>query len=42
VQHADRILVFDRGMLVEQGRHDELMKLNGYYKSLYTSGGGGQ
>jgi len=41
VQHADRILVFERGMLIEQGRHEELMALNGYYHSLYTGGGGG-
>jgi ATP-binding cassette subfamily B protein len=40
IQHADRILVFDRGMLIEQGRHDELMQLNGYYHSLHTGGGG--
>lgn len=39
IQHADRILVFDRGLLIEQGRHDELMALKGYYHSLYTGGG---
>lgn len=38
VQHADIILVFDRGILIEQGRHEELMALKGYYHSLYTGG----
>ncbi len=35
VEHADRILVLDRGILVEQGKHDDLMKLNGIYRTLY-------
>jgi ATP-binding cassette subfamily B protein len=35
VEHADRILVLDRGILVEQGTHVELMKLNGIYRTLY-------
>jgi ATP-binding cassette subfamily B protein len=35
VEHADRILVLDRGILVEQGTHEELMKLNGIYRTLY-------
>jgi peptide/nickel transport system ATP-binding protein len=38
VEHADRILVFDRGILIEQGRHEDLMKLNGHYHTLYTGG----
>lgn len=32
---ADKILVLDDGIIVEQGNHDELMKLNGAYKELY-------
>jgi ATP-binding cassette, subfamily B, bacterial HlyB/CyaB len=40
IQHADRILVFDQGMLMEQGSHDDLMQLNGHYHALYTTGGG--
>ncbi|MBO5486949.1 MAG: ABC transporter ATP-binding protein, partial [Eubacterium sp.] len=32
---ADRIIVLQRGKLVEQGTHDELMKQNGYYATLY-------
>ena len=38
VQHADIILVFDRGILIERGRHDDLMQLKGHYHSLYTGG----
>jgi len=35
VEHADHILVLDRGILVEQGRHEELMRLGGIYQDLY-------
>jgi ABC-type multidrug transport system fused ATPase/permease subunit len=28
-------LVLDRGILVENGTHEELMKLNGIYRTLY-------
>ncbi|MGC8714059.1 MAG: peptidase domain-containing ABC transporter [Leptodesmis sp.] len=34
VQHADRILVFDRGVLVEQGTHVELIAERGLYYHL--------
>ena len=34
VRHADQILVIDRGILVEQGTHDELIKLRGLYHHL--------
>lgn len=34
VRHADRILVLDRGILVEQGNHDELIALQGLYYHL--------
>jgi ATP-binding cassette, subfamily B, bacterial HlyB/CyaB len=34
VRHADLILVLDRGILVEQGSHDDLIKLKGLYYHL--------
>jgi ATP-binding cassette subfamily B multidrug efflux pump len=36
VKKADKIIVMDSGMIVEQGTHKELLKKeNGYYKNLY-------
>jgi len=37
VKIADRILVFSKGRLVEDGTHQSLMALNGTYKTLYTA-----
>lgn len=34
LREADRILVFDRGRLVEQGSHEELLAQNGQYANL--------
>lgn len=36
VKSADNILVLDKGQIVEQGRHDELLKQGGLYNRLWT------
>ena len=36
IRNADCILVVKGGKIVEQGKHRELLALNGYYKELYT------
>ena len=35
VKQADRVLVFEDGRIVEEGRHDELIRNQGLYASLY-------
>lgn len=35
VKKADRIIVMDKGKIVEQGSHLELLQKDGYYKNLY-------
>lgn len=37
VIHADVICVLDKGKIVEQGSHSDLIKLNGYYKKLHDT-----
>ena len=37
IQSADHILVLDGGKVVEQGTHQELMHLGGFYHKLYQS-----
>ena len=41
VQMADKILVMDQGRIIEQGSHDQLMRLNGKYARLYNIQAGG-
>jgi ATP-binding cassette subfamily B multidrug efflux pump len=35
IKHADKILVIENGMIIQQGIHKELIKENGYYKELH-------
>ena len=35
VKNADRILVLDEGVIIEDGSHEELLKNSGLYQSLY-------
>ncbi len=35
VEKADKIIVLDRGRVVESGRHNQLLAQGGYYASLY-------
>jgi ABC-type multidrug transport system fused ATPase/permease subunit len=35
IKNADEICVLHEGQIVEQGRHDDLLALNGFYKKLY-------
>ncbi len=36
VRSADRILVLDRGRIVEEGRHEGLLASGGLYADLYA------
>ena len=37
IKNADLILVVNDGEIVEQGKHEELLKKNGFYTNLYNS-----
>lgn len=35
IQNADKILVLDQGRIIEEGNHQSLMALDGYYAEMY-------
>jgi ATP-binding cassette subfamily B protein len=37
LRKADRLIVLDRGQIIEQGGHDQLMDLNGVYRRMYDT-----
>ena len=37
IKEADVILVMNKGNIVEQGTHNELLELGGFYANLYNS-----
>lgn len=41
IAHLDRILVFDRGRIVEDGTHEDLLALEGFYYRLWSMQAGG-
>ncbi len=36
IKHADQIIVLDKGQIIEQGSHSELLAKKGYYTRLYN------
>ncbi|WP_394991984.1 ABC transporter ATP-binding protein [Emticicia sp.] len=36
IQKANKIIVLDKGQIMEEGSHEELLKLNGFYANLYN------
>ena len=38
IRNADEILVLEKGLIVERGRHEELIRLNKVYASLISRG----
>ena len=41
IAHMDRLIVVDRGRIVEDGGHDELLARNGLYAQLWRRQSGG-
>jgi ATP-binding cassette, subfamily B, multidrug efflux pump len=41
IARMDRLVVLERGRIVEQGTHDQLLRLNGHYAALWQRQSGG-
>jgi len=41
IARMDRLVVLDRGRIVEQGTHDELLRAGGHYATLWLRQSGG-
>ncbi len=39
IRHADRVLVLDRGRIIERGTHAELLTLRGHYAARHRQFG---
>lgn len=37
LQHCDKIIVLDKGQIVEKGNHEQLINKNGFYSEIYLS-----
>jgi ATP-binding cassette subfamily B multidrug efflux pump len=37
IRKANQIIVLDKGLIIEQGSHDELLRLKGIYQKMYTA-----
>ena len=38
IKNADKIIVIKGGVVFEEGRHDDLLEIDGYYSELYKTG----
>jgi ATP-binding cassette subfamily B protein len=35
LKHANQIVVFENGKIIQQGQHADLIEVDGYYKDLF-------